>query len=60
MSAKDVFLKLQREHLASLLGPHRDPITDRASNELLHRIFIHAIQLQVAVFFVAFKYALTF
>ena len=48
------------EHLAPLLWPHGDPLTDRATNELLHGVFVHAFQLQVAVFFNLLQYALTF
>jgi len=43
-----------------LLWPHGDPVTDRATNELLHGVFIHAFQLQVAVFLVTLQYTLAF
>jgi hypothetical protein len=48
------------EHLASLLWSDGDPLADRATNELLHGVFIYAFQLQVAVFFVTLQYTLAF
>ena len=46
------------EYLAPLLWTYGDPVADRASNELLHGIFIDAIQLQVAVLYITFEYTL--
>jgi hypothetical protein len=46
--------------LKRLLWPHGDPVTDRATNELLHGVFIHAFQLQVAVFCGTLQYTLAF
>jgi hypothetical protein len=43
-----------------LAEPHRNPIADQASNERLHRIVIHTIQLQVAAFFITLQNTLAF
>ena len=48
------------EHFAPLLWPHCNSIANRAPDRLLHRIFIDAIQLQVAVFYVTLQNTLTF
>ncbi len=42
------------EHLASLLWSDRDAVAYRATQHLLHRVFI-TLQIEVTVFFISFN-----
>ncbi len=41
--------RLQREHLTALLRAHGNPICDRVTQELIHRLRVHALPDQIAV-----------
>jgi hypothetical protein len=52
--------RLQRKYLLTLLWPYGNTVGNRVSQQLLHGIFFHTVQLQVAVFLVSFQETLAF
>jgi len=50
--------RLQREHLAARVLPHRDAVGDRMAQELIQRSAFHGIARQIAVLGIAFQQAL--
>jgi hypothetical protein len=51
---------LQSEYLLTLLRPDSNTIGNRVSQQVLHGIFFHPVQLQVAVSLVSFQAPLAF